>query len=177
MAVAAAVAGCLLSLLLLPTAAATAVSDVAQGVAAAVGGAGAAWRARRVTDRVRAAWALMAAACWAWAAGETYWCWHTLRGGEAPFPSAADVGFLGFAALMAAALLVHPAPGGGRGAFTQRLLDGLLTAGAVGLVSWLTTVGAVADAAASYAGLQLLLLLAYPITDVLLIVLTVLLLT
>jgi len=174
-AAAAVVAGCLLCLVLLPTAAATAVSDVAQGMAAAAGGAGAAWRARAVTGRVRAAWALIAAACATWATGEAYWCWHTLRGGEAPFPSAADVGFLGFAALMAAALLVHPSPGG-PGAFIQRLLDGLMTAGAVGLVSWLTTVEAVADAAAGDARLQLLLLLAYPISDVLLIVLTVVLL-
>jgi hypothetical protein len=49
-----------------------------------------------------------------------------------------------FAVLVTAGLLVHPATGG-RTAFLQRRLDGSLTAGAVGLVSWLTTLGAVAD--------------------------------
>jgi diguanylate cyclase (GGDEF)-like protein len=174
-AAAAAVVGCLICLVLLPAAVATAVSDVAQGVAAAAGAAGAAWHARGAADRVRTAWTLIAAACGAWTAGEAYWCWHTLRGDEAPFPSVADAGFLGFAVLMAVALLVHPAPGG-RGAVTQRLLDGLMTAGAVGLISWLTTVGAVAHAAAGDATLQRLLLFAYPISDVLLVLLTVLLL-
>jgi diguanylate cyclase (GGDEF)-like protein len=162
-------------LVLLPSAAASQVSDVAQGLAAFAGAAGAAGHARAVSGRIRGAWVLIAAACSAWALGETYWCWQTLRGHEAPFPSLADAGFLGFAVLMAAALMVHPAPGGGHG-FTQRLLDGLMCAGAVGLVSWLTTLASVADAAAGDAQTERLLLLAYPVSDVLLVVLTVLLL-
>ena len=171
----AAVVGCLLCLLLLPAAAASEVSDVAQGVAAFAGAAGAAWHARAVAGRSWAAWTLITAACTAWGLGETYWCWQTLRGHEAPFPSLADAGFLAFAVLMAAALMVHPAPGGGHG-FTQRLLDGLMSAGAVGLISWLTTLASVADAAAGEAQAERLLLLAYPVSDVLLVVLVVLLL-
>jgi diguanylate cyclase (GGDEF)-like protein len=125
---------------------------------------------------MRMTWGLLAAACASWAAGEAVWCWYTLRLDVVPFPSPADVGFLGFAALMAAGLLVHPARDG-RIAFLQRAFDGLLTAGAVGLVSWLTTLGAVAGAEDGSTGLSRLLLLAYPSTDVLLVVLTVLLLS
>ena len=167
----------LLCLWLLPAEAAADVSDVAQGLAALAATAVVGCRARRCTDRrTRITWGLIAAACASWAAGEAVWCWYTLRADIVPFPSPADIGFLGFAALMAAGLLAHPADGG-RIAFLQRAFDGLLTAGAVGLVSWLTTLGAVAGAEDGGTGLSRLLLLAYPSTDMLLIVLTVLLLT
>jgi diguanylate cyclase len=59
----------------------------------------------------------------------------------------------------------------------QRFLDGLMTAGAVGLVSWLTTLQAVTRANGSIRSAESVLLLAYPVSDVLLVVLTVLLLT
>jgi diguanylate cyclase len=167
---------CLLCLSFLPAVAASNVSDVAQGIAALAAAVSAGRHARRCTGgRTRTSWALIAAACLCWAVGEAYWCWHTLRSDVVPFPSLADVGFLAFSGLMAGALLVHPAHGGRR-AFLQRLFDGLLTAGAVGLVSWLTALGAIAEADGS-TGLERLLLLAYPSTDVLLVVFTVLLLT
>jgi diguanylate cyclase len=168
---------CLFCLALLPAGVAADVSDVAQGLAALTATAVVGWHARRCTDRrTQITWGLVAAACASWAAGEAVWCWYTLRADVVPFPSLADVGFLGFTLLMAAGLLVHPAHGG-RIAFLQRVFDGLLTAGAVGLVSWLTTLGAVAGAEDGSTGLTRLLLLAYPSTDMLLIVLTVLLLT
>jgi diguanylate cyclase len=170
------VLACVFLLALLPAQTASNVSDVAQGVAALAAGVGAAWHVRGCTDRrTRAAWVLIAGACTAWAMGEAYWCWYTLRADVVPFPSWADVGFLGFTVLMAAGLLLYPARGG-RIAFLQRLFDGLLAAGAVGLVSWLTTLSAVAGAGAG-GGPEQLLLLAYPSSDVLLIVFTVLLLT
>ena len=169
---------CVLALTVLPEHVASDVSDVAQGVAALAGAVGAGWHVRRCADRrTRATWALLSAACLAWAAGEAYWCWYTLRADVVPFPSLADVGFLGFAVLTAAGLLVHPARGGRIG-FLQRVLDGLLTAGAVGQISWLTTLSAVAgsdDGGETH--LARILLLAYPSADVLLVVLTVLLLT
>jgi diguanylate cyclase len=172
----AAVLACLAAATLLGPRAASSVSDVAQGVAALAACIAAGRHVARCADRrARATWLLVSAACLAWAAGEAYWCWHTLREDVVPFPSLADVGFLGFAVLMAAALLAHPAQGG-RIAFLQRLFDGLMVAGAVGLVSWLTALGAVADAEGSATTVERVLLLAYPTSDVLMVVLTVLLL-
>ena len=166
--------GCLLAL---PAGAAGAFSDVAQGVAALLAGVLAARHVgRRADRRTRLTWRLVSAACLSWAAGEAYWCWYSLRTDEVPFPSLADVGFLGFALFMALALLVHPASGRPR-AFVQRLLDGLMTATAVGLVSWLTVLGAVAGSDGVSTHLERVLLLAYPSSDVLLVVLTVLLLS
>ncbi|MGK5171230.1 diguanylate cyclase domain-containing protein [Geodermatophilus sp. CPCC 205761] len=179
MAVALALATALLfvgSLLLWPAQAASDISDVAQGVAALTASGAAARHVRRCTDRrTRITWIFMAAACLSWALGETYWCWVTLRSDVVPFPSLADVGFLGFSVLMAVGLLVHPARGG-RILFLQRVFDGLLAAGSIGLVSWLTTLGAIAGAEDDSVGLQRLLLLAYPSIDVSLVVLAVLLL-
>jgi diguanylate cyclase (GGDEF)-like protein len=167
---------CLACLTLLPAQYASPVSDVAQGVAALAASIGAGRHGGRCTDRrSRATWGLISAACLSWALGETYWCWFTLREDVVPFPSLADVGFLGFAALMAVGLLVHPVRGR-RIPFLRRLFDGLMTAGSVALVSWLTTLGAVAGAGAA-SPVERVLLLAYPASDVLLVVLTVLLLS
>jgi diguanylate cyclase (GGDEF)-like protein len=169
--------GCVLALVLLPARSASDVSDIAQGVAALAASLGASRHARRCAERrTRVSWMLIALACACWMLGEIVWCWYSLRSDVVPFPSLADVGFLSFSAAMAAALLVHPARGG-RIAYVQRAFDGLLTAGAVGVVSWLTTLSAVAGADDGATGPSRLLLLAYPSSDVLLIVLTVLLLT
>ncbi len=94
---------CLLALTLLPSGIASNVSDVAQGVAALAAAVGAGWHVRRCADRrIRATWVLLSAACLAWAGGEAYWCWHTLRADVVPVPSLADAGFLSFAVLTAA---------------------------------------------------------------------------
>ncbi|CCH85669.1 Diguanylate cyclase/phosphodiesterase (fragment) [Modestobacter italicus] len=168
--------GCLLAALLLPATPASHVSDVAQLLAAAAAAATTArYAGHTAPGRVRGAWALVSLACAAWAAGEVWWTWAAATADVVPFPSPADVGFLGFAVLAAAGLLLHPATG--ESSQWQRFLDGLMTAGAVGLVSWLTTLQAVSRANGGAGHLESLLLLAYPASDVLLVVLTVLLLT
>src|SRR4051794_6276305 len=173
----AAALACLAALLVLPAGPASQVSDVAQGLAAAAAAVTAGRKAASCADRrARLTWLLVSAACASWAAGEAYWCWFSLRTDVVPFPSLADVGFLGFAVLMSAALVLHPAHGR-RTALLQRLLDGVMTAGAVGLVSWLTVLGAVAGAEDISTPLERALLLAYPSSDVLLVVVTVLLLS
>jgi diguanylate cyclase (GGDEF)-like protein len=171
------VVACLGLLLLLPATAADNFSDVAQLVSALGGSAAAAWHVRLGGGRrTRVAWALLSLACAAWGAGQAFWCTVSLTSSEVPFPSLADVGFLAFPVLAAGALVVHPA-GGGRTSRLQRLLDGMLTAGSLGLVGWLTSLGAVAHAGVHADGLAPLLLLAYPSSDVLLVVLTVLVLS
>jgi diguanylate cyclase (GGDEF)-like protein len=171
------VLGCLVALLVLPGERAAHVSDVAQLLAAAAAAATTArYAGRSPAGRVRGAWTLVSLACAAWAAGQAWWTWASFRGDVVPFPSPADVGFLGFAVLAAAGLLLHPATGGGSVQW-QRFLDGLMTAGAVGLVSWLTTLQAVTRAGGGGLHAEDVLLLAYPVSDVLLVVLIVLLLT
>ncbi|MGY1786835.1 diguanylate cyclase domain-containing protein [Geodermatophilus sp. SYSU D00698] len=170
-----ATAGTLATTVLGPSGAALA-SDLTQTLAALAAGAATARFAVGSTGlRLRLAWALLALACTSWGAGQAYWTVLATRG-EAPFPSLADVGFLGFCLFAVPALVLHPA-GGGRTGRLQRLLDAVMTTGAVGLVSWQTALGAVLrDDTGHHVGIRLLLA-AYPVTDVVLVVLAVLLVT
>ncbi|MGY1829163.1 diguanylate cyclase domain-containing protein [Geodermatophilus sp. SYSU D01180] len=170
-----AAAGTLATTVLGPSGAALA-SDLTQTLAALAAGAATARFAVASTGlRLRSAWALLALACTSWGAGQAYWTVLATRG-EAPFPSLADVGFLGFCLFAVPALVLHPA-GGGRTGRLQRLLDAVMTTGAVGLVSWQTALGAVLrDDTGHHVGIRLLLA-AYPVTDVVLVVLAVLLVT
>jgi diguanylate cyclase (GGDEF)-like protein len=168
-------AGFLVATHLLHGEAAAVVSDLSQFLAAGAAAAATAVRARRCTaTRLRASWVLLACSCVSWCAGQGYWAWLSARG-EAPFPSLADAGFLGFAALAVLALLLHPA-GGGRTGLWQRVFDAVMTSAAVGLVSWETTLGAVVAADDGHDLFGRALLVAYPIADVAMVVLVVLLL-
>jgi diguanylate cyclase (GGDEF)-like protein len=160
----------------LPDAAATPVSDLLQTLAAGAAALSTLRHASRSTGRrMRAAWTLLAAACACWCLGQAYWGVLAARG-QAPFPSLADVGFLGFAVLAVLALVVHPADGGRTGRW-QRCLDAVMTAGAVGLVSWQTALGAVLRDDTGHGVAVRLLLAAYPVADVVLVVLAILLVT
>ncbi|MPQ97854.1 EAL domain-containing protein [Modestobacter sp. I12A-02628] len=150
-------------------------SNLLQLAATAAGTASAARRGRHSTGRTRWAWLALSAACACWGAGQLHWTWQELAGHGIPFPSVSDVGFLAFPVLAAAALLLHPAEGG-RIQRRQRVLDALMTATAVGLVSWETALGAVVAADSEEDTLASALLVAYPVLDVLLLVLTVLIL-
>jgi diguanylate cyclase (GGDEF)-like protein len=159
----------------LPAGSAAVASDVVQLLAAGTAAATTAARARRCPPgRVRAAWLLLALSCASWCAGQAYWSWLSARG-EAPFPSLADAGFLGFAVLAVLALVVHPA-GGGRTGLWQRVLDSVMTCGAVSLLSWETALGAVLAADNGYNDFARALLVAYPVADMAMVVLAVLLL-
>jgi diguanylate cyclase (GGDEF)-like protein len=151
------------------------VSDLCQFAAAAAAAVTTAGHARRCSPgRLRAAWALVSGACASWAAGQGWWTWLSAHG-EAPFPSMADAGFLGFAVLAVLALLLHPA-GGGRTGLWQRVFDAVMTSAAVGLVSWKTVLGAVVATDDGHDVAARALLLAYPVADVAMVVLVVLLL-
>jgi diguanylate cyclase (GGDEF)-like protein len=151
-------------------------SNVAQLLAAAAATVTTTLRAWLSSGRMRATWAALAAACAAWTGGQLHWARMDMSGQGIPFPSVSDVGFLAFAVLAAVGLVLHPAEGG-LTARWQRCCDALMTSAAVGLISWQTTLGAVLAGASGGGPLASALLLAYPVSDVLLIVLALLNLT
>ncbi len=166
----------LLTSTLLSGRAVAAASDATQIIAAGLAAVTSARQARTCANRrLGATWTLLSLACGLWAAGQSYWTWLAARG-LAPFPSLADIGFLGFAVFAILALLIHPAEGG-RSSLLQRAFDSVMTAGAVGLVSWQTTLGAVVAADEEHDVLARLLLVGYPVADVVLVVLAILLIT
>jgi diguanylate cyclase (GGDEF)-like protein len=158
----------------------TFLDDLGQLGAATLGGAGAAVasaRAYHARDRrLGLTWALIAAGVWAWALGQAIWSWYELMlERPVPFPSAADAGYLALPVLAGAGLLLWPAGRARRRDRLSALLDGVIIASALLLLSWSTSLGATwraggQDVVAAAIGA------AYPIGDVVLASIVVLLL-
>ena len=96
--------------------------------------------------------------------------YESVRGPEVPFPSLADVGYLGLPPLAAAALLSLPLAAPSLAGRVRTLLDGLMVAASMLLCSWIIVLGPVFRAGADSFMVQLISL-AYPIGDVIVITL------
>ena len=159
----------------------TAFTDIGQFVAAALGGCGAAWAAIRAwragQPRLATAWGFIALGAWSWAWGEAIWTgYEVILAEEVPFPSLADVGFLGLPVLAGIGLLIWPTGvSEGRDRLVA-LLDGAMIGAGLLLISWATSLGATV-AAGGESTLSIAIGAAYPVGDVLLVSLVVLLLT
>ena len=151
-----------------------AIDDYAQGGAAALACLACSWRAVRAGGRWRLSWALVAVGLGCWAAGEGVWSYYeVVVRRDAPFPSAADIGFLGFPVLALAGLLTRPSA-----AFTGRgrirvVLDGIMVAASLFVITWLTSLGGVFHAG-SNDRFSFLVALAYPASDFVLLTVAVL---
>ena len=84
---------------------------------------------------------------------------------------AADAGFLGFPALALVGLLVRQTSGAGQHRRSRALLDGLLVAASLFVLSWMTALGQVYQAGADSA-FAAVVSMAYPVADLLLLTLT-----
>ena len=146
------------------------ISDLGQLLAAGFACLGCAVAARRVSGRLRRAWALLSAGTGAWAGGQMIWTTYEVAlDRQVPFPSLADVGFLAFPLLAAAGLVVWL--GASQDQLLARgrdLMDGLIIACSVAAISWITVLGAVVEAGASGSAATLALSIAYPVGDVVL---------
>ena len=147
--------------------------DGATAAAAFVATAFCARAALRQAGRARVSWWLFAGACAAWTLGECLWGGYDVVQGSVPVPSWADVGYLAATPLAAAALLVHPAMRGRTIGKARSALDALVIAVALFLVSWtfvLEPLWSRADMSTVGGGVTA----AYPIGDVVLVFLIVL---
>ncbi|HEY8680222.1 MAG TPA: ATP-binding protein [Candidatus Dormibacteraeota bacterium] len=156
---------------------ATAVDDIGSGVAAllaAVACGVAACLTRRAT---RFGWALLAVSALAWAAGETYWSYIEVGLGlTVPSPSWADVGYLLSVPFGFAGVLVFAISASRRTEGLRALVDGLLIASSLLLVSWEAILRVTyADSSQSVVGK--LVNLSYPVSDVALLTIAVIALT
>ena len=147
--------------------------DLASLAAAAVATGCAIWRARSSAGKaLKRSWTLLAVACASWTVGEALWCVFELGQGSNPFPSLADIGYLGFPLAACAALLLYPAKGGVKGG-GQRILDAVMATSALALVSWETALSAVISSHTE-ANLTFIVSLAYPMTDLVVLALVIL---
>lgn len=125
--------------------------------------AGLAARANR--GRVRAGWGLLTAGLACAALAEAIWAHRDLFGATLAFPNPADAAYLTFLAAVTAAMLTFPA-GDNRFQSKGRLvLDGLIMAASLFVVSWVTVIRPAA-AGGSAGGLGLVVAMAYPILNV-----------
>ncbi len=118
------------------------VDDLATPLAAALACA-ACLRARaRHQGRMRTFWTLLGLATACWTVAEAIWGLYALVLVIAvPSPSWADAGYLAAVPLTVAALIVHPATGGGRSRTARSVLDGMAIAAALLVLSWTVVLG------------------------------------
>jgi hypothetical protein len=123
--------------------------------------------------KLRLFWWLIGGASAAWALGEIIWAYYDLVLGDVPAASWADAAYLAALPLTAAALLVHPALRGRASGKSRSLVDGLVLAAALFFLAW-TLVFEPVRQQTDISSLGGLVTLAYPFSDVVIILLVVL---
>jgi diguanylate cyclase (GGDEF)-like protein len=142
------------------------IDAVVKLVVAALAAASCVVFGRRAAPQVRLAWMWIGAFAAVWAVGAAVLTWYDFgKNGAVPFPSAADAGFLAALPLAAIGVLLFssaPGPGVSR---ARMLLDGVIVAGSLLIVSWTTALGTVYHSGSGTVFSQAIGL-AYPISDV-----------
>jgi diguanylate cyclase (GGDEF)-like protein/PAS domain S-box-containing protein len=155
------------------TSAAQTMSNLGLALIAVTAAAVAVARGRRQGGPEGRSWVLLGAGVGSWGAGQLIWTWYeSVLGREVPFPSPADVGYLGLPPLAAAALLTLPLAAPTLAGRLRTLLDGLMVAGSVLLCSWILVLGPVFRAGGESLLTQSISL-AYPLGDVVVITIVV----
>src|SRR2546421_44583 len=163
--------------------AATVVDDSAQLTAGLAGAVACLWTARHRHGVERTWRVLVGVGMCGWSAGQAIWSWYQIFAATPlPSPSLADVGYFTLPVFAFAALLVlakDRTPGSTRDPGPRSrpvlVLDGLVVVGALFIVTWSTSLGAVVRAGAPNA-FAFAVAIGYPLTDWILVVMVVLLL-
>ena len=149
------------------TSTAQTIGDVLLFCAAATAAVSCAWAARRA-DEERRAWTMLAVAASVWALAQIVWTVYGVARNHAyPFPSVADLGYVGYVVPAVAALLLFPKATERLSSRLRTLLDALVIAIGVLFVSWASVLHVVYQAGGQDS-LAWLTGLAYPAVDVLL---------
>jgi diguanylate cyclase (GGDEF)-like protein/PAS domain S-box-containing protein len=130
-------------------------------------------RARSLPGRPRWGWALIGLGVLAWGLGQCAWIYlESFRGDAVPFPSQADIGYLGMVLLTPAGLLIMPSATQALANRARSVLDGLMLAASLVLMAWLIIVEPLIKAGGDSA-LALAISLAYPLGDVVIVTIVV----
>lgn len=161
--------------------AAVALDDLAQ-LATGLFATGACWwSARRASGPDRVWRVLMGLGMFGWSIGQSLWTWYQLVEGRAvPSPSPADAGYLSIVPFAFAALLVigsHRRSGTPDALLDHRsryarlvlLLDGVIVTGSLFALTWTTSLGGLVEAG-NPSTPAFLVAIAYPLTDLVLLV-------
>ena len=144
------------------------ISNVATTVMTSLAGVACLIRARR-PGRMRWAWTLIALGAFAYSFGEGSWTWfETVLGQENAFPGLPDIGYLAMVPLIATGLLLVPIEQQSAANRIRSIVDGLMIAASLLLVSWILVLRPLITEG-SDSTFTLLVILAYPCGDVVLI--------
>ncbi len=114
----------------------------------------------------RRAWLLLGLGVASWCSGQAVWTlFESVQGREVPFPSFADAGYLLAVPLLTAGLLALPGSSGGLSTRVRTVLDGVVVAVSLGMVSWELVLAATLRAGAD-SPFAAVISLAYPVGDV-----------
>jgi diguanylate cyclase (GGDEF)-like protein len=157
------------------------VDNAAQLLAGAAATGACWWTSRRVQGIERTWRRLMTIGMAGWSVGQALWSWYQVFSDTPlPSPSLADVGYLMMPVFALPALLVLDTEPPRRDAEALRgdrvvfFLDGAMIVGSLFVLTWATTLGAVVDAEAP-SPLALVVAISYPVTDLMLVVIVVML--
>jgi diguanylate cyclase (GGDEF)-like protein len=144
------------------------VANLSTGVVPMVAAASCAAAAARAAGRSRRAWALLAGSSASWGIGQAIWFWYEqVAHWELPFPSLADLGYLGAIPLAVLAMLAFPGRAERLAVQVRSLLDGGIVAASLLYVSWGFVLGPVFRGAEGGL-LEQAIALAYPAGDIVL---------
>jgi diguanylate cyclase (GGDEF)-like protein/PAS domain S-box-containing protein len=155
------------------SAASQTISNVGLCAAAISAAIGCLVRVRTFTGRMRWGWALVGLGVLSWGLGQACWVYlESFRGEEVPFPSQADIGYLGMVLLTPAGLLILPSATQALANRARSVLDGLMVATSLVLIAWIFVVEPLIRAGGD-SPLALYISLAYPLGDVVIITIVV----
>jgi diguanylate cyclase (GGDEF)-like protein/PAS domain S-box-containing protein len=142
------------------------ISNVGLAVAAISAAVACLIRAGSFTGRMRWGWALIGLGVLSWGLGQVGWVYlESFRGDEVPFPSQADIGYIGMVLLTPAGLLILPSAQQALANRARSVLDGLMVATSLILMAWIFVVEPLIKAGRDSL-LALFISLAYPLGDV-----------
>ena len=141
------------------------IGDLGILAASTAAAAGCLLSARRGGPAARGWWGLTVAGA-TWSAGQLVWIWYGLSRGHAyPFPSLADLGYIGYSIPAVIGLLLFPRSASRRFSAARAVLDACVVAGTLLFISWATVLGPTVSNGGG--GLAELVSLGYPLGDVL----------
>jgi diguanylate cyclase (GGDEF)-like protein/PAS domain S-box-containing protein len=124
------------------------------------------FRARSFAGRLRWGWAFVGLGVLSWGLGQAGWVYlESFRGDEVPFPSQADIGYLGMVLLTPIGLMIMPSAAQALANRARSVLDGLMVATSLVLMAWIFVVEPLIRAGGDSA-LALYISLTYPLGDV-----------
>jgi PAS domain S-box-containing protein len=142
------------------------VDDIGSALAALLAGIACLIAACRTRGSTRLGWALLSVSSICWSGGEFVWSYLEVGLGQTvPSPSAPDVGFLLMVPFGFAGVFVFAVAASRRSEGLRALVDGLLIASSLLLVSWETILRATFDSS-SLSVLGKVVNLGYPVSDV-----------